>query len=82
MGETIVAWAATWTSEGGTAVHVIQATAKCEWWAVRWLTYGTVIANPALPQPSPRVSNVQGLTQEDYDLLLAETRARQVLEGG
>ncbi len=78
--DQIVAWVGTWTQGDYPGMPVVWAGGwSPSWWYIEDVADGIVAAIPTKPGPNDCVSDLRGLTQDDFDLLLHETRARQAL---
>lgn len=80
MDNDIVAWTGVWTSIGGRQViYGKHETWALDLWTPWQMAKGVATAIATRPWPDTRVTDIRGLTQDEYDMLLLEARARAAL---
>lgn len=73
-----------WTARFGQDARTLVLAECGNWWHINWIIAGTAraLATRDQPRPDSTVTDVRALDHAEYDLLLAEARARVALGGG
>lgn len=79
MDNDTVAWVGTWTSQGALVARAQTGDWLPSWWYIEDVANGLATATSNKPPPDHRVSDLRGLADADFMLLMFETRARMAL---